>query len=101
MAKVPSRTICFISSFPPRQCRIANFTSDLIKAIRVKRDEEFTPLVVTMRASEEVEYSDPVALQIRQNVEGDYRAAADSGRSCRKREMIASLSGGVEGVVFA
>lgn len=77
MIRNSARTVCFISSFPPRQCGIANFTNDLIKAIGIKREEEFTPLVVAMRASEDVKYSDPVALQIRQNVEGDYRAAAD------------------------
>ena len=77
MAKSSVRTICLISSFPPRQCGIANFANDLINAIRINRKDNFSPLVVAMRGAEQLDYSDPVVLEIRQDVEGDYRAAAD------------------------
>jgi len=76
MAKSTTKKVAFISSFPPRKCGIATFTSDLIKNITLSAKGEFEPLVVAMR-SEEQKYNDPVKFEIRQNVKNDYICAAD------------------------
>jgi glycosyltransferase involved in cell wall biosynthesis len=76
MAKSTPKKVVFISSFPPRKCGIATFTSDLIDSIALAAKGEFEPLVVAMR-SEENKYDDPVKFEIRQNVKSDYICAAD------------------------
>ncbi len=76
MAKGTKKRVAFISSFPPRQCGIATFTSDLIKKAAVSARGEFEPLVVAMR-SEDEKYNEPVKFEIRQNVKSDYISAAD------------------------
>jgi glycosyltransferase involved in cell wall biosynthesis len=72
----PKQSICFVSSFLPQKCGIATFTNDLINAIG-ENTSDFSPFVVAMRGLEKVDYADPVKLEIRTNVEGDYRSAAD------------------------
>jgi glycosyltransferase involved in cell wall biosynthesis len=76
MAKSTPKKVVFISSFPPRKCGIATFTSDLINNAALAAKGEFEPLVVVMR-SEENKYCDPVKFEIRQNVKSDYICAAD------------------------
>jgi len=76
MAKEPTKKVAFISSFQPRKCGIATFTSDLIKNAAVSARGDFEPLVVAMR-SEGEKYKEPVKFEIRQNVKSDYISAAD------------------------
>jgi len=76
MAKGSTKKVAFISSFPPRKCGIATFTSDLIDNTATAAKGEFEPLVVAMR-SEDHKYNDPVKFEIRQNVKSDYICAAD------------------------
>jgi glycosyltransferase involved in cell wall biosynthesis len=76
MAKNRPKKVVFISSFPPRKCGIATFTSDLINSTSLAAKGEFEPLVVTMR-SDGHKYTDPVKFEIRQNVKSDYICAAD------------------------
>jgi glycosyltransferase involved in cell wall biosynthesis len=76
MAKSTPKKVVFISSFPPRKCGIATFTSDLIHNTSLAAKGEFEPLVVAMRA-EDNKYNDPVKFEIRQNVKSDYICAAD------------------------
>ena len=76
MAKGTPRKVAFISSFPPRRCGIATFTSDLIKSTAVAARDEFEPLVVAMRSGD-LKYKDPVKFEIRQEVKNDYICAAD------------------------
>ncbi len=76
MTKSTAKKVVFISSFPPRKCGIATFTSDLIDSIDLAAKGEFEPLVVAMR-SEGNKYDDPVKFEIRQNVKSDYICAAD------------------------
>jgi glycosyltransferase involved in cell wall biosynthesis len=76
MAKSTTKKVAFISSFPPRKCGIATFTSDLIKNITLSAKGEFEPLVVAMR-SEEQKYNEPVKFEMRQDVKNDYICAAD------------------------
>ncbi len=76
MAKSAVKKVVFISSFLPRKCGIATFTSDLIKNTAEAAKGEFEPLVVAMRSGDH-KYDDPVKFEIRQNVKGDYICAAD------------------------
>jgi len=77
MAKGSARKVVFISSFPPRKCGIATFTSDLIQSTTLAARGQFQPLVVAMRSENELKYEDPVKFEIRQNVKNDYICAAD------------------------
>jgi len=76
MAKSTTKKVAFISSFPPRKCGIATFTTDLINSLSVAAKGEFEPLVVAMRSGDH-QYNDPVKFEIRQNVKNDYICAAD------------------------
>jgi hypothetical protein len=77
MAKGTAKKVAFISSYPPRKCGIATFTSDLIKNVTSSAKGEFEPLVVAMRSDNDLKYDDPVKFEIRQNVKKDYICAAD------------------------
>ena len=77
MAKDSSKKVVLISSFPPRKCGIATFTSDLIKSTASAAKGEFEPLVVAVRSDNDLRYSDPVKFEIRQNVKSDYICAAN------------------------
>jgi len=77
MAKASAKKVAFISSFLPRKCGIATFTSDLIDSLTLAAGGEFEPLVVAMRQGNVLKYNDPVKFEIRQNVKSDYICAAD------------------------
>lgn len=69
--------IAFISSFRPRQCGIATFTSDLIESIGKAGGTDFRPSVFAMESGDEHEYKRPVKYVIRRNAAGDYAEACD------------------------
>jgi len=72
------KKVAFISSYLPRKCGIATFTSDLIKNVALGSKGNFEPLVVAMRpAGDDLSYNDPVKFEIRQDVKNDYICAAD------------------------
>jgi glycosyltransferase involved in cell wall biosynthesis len=77
MAKGTKKKVAFISSFPPRKCGIATFTSDLIKNAGTAAKGQFEPLVVALRSDSTLKYNDPVKFEIRQDVKSDYICAAD------------------------
>jgi len=77
MIKEASKKVAFISSFAPRNCGIATFTSDLISNVGLAAQEKFEPLVIAMDLIPAFEYDDPVKLKIRKNVKYDYTAAAN------------------------
>jgi len=77
MAKDAKKRVVFLSTFPPRRCGIATFTSDLIRSLTTAGPGEFEPLVVTMRSDSSLRYGDPVKFEIRRNVRSDYLCAAD------------------------
>jgi glycosyltransferase involved in cell wall biosynthesis len=77
MGKGSTKRVAFISSFPPRKCGIATFTSDLIKSTAATAKGNFEPLVVAMRTDRNLRYGDPVKFEIRENVKSDYICAAD------------------------
>jgi len=77
MAKDSPKKVVLISSFPPRKCGIATFTSDLVKSTAAAARGEFEPLVVAIRSDNDLKYSDPVKFEVRQDVKSDYICAAD------------------------
>ncbi len=77
MDKGAARKVAFISSFKPRKCGIATFTSDLIDNVLAAAKGQFEPLVVAMRAVDSGTYREPVKFEIRQEVKTDYVCAAD------------------------
>lgn len=77
MAKGTKKKVAFISSFLPRKCGIATFTSDLIKHTGAGAKGQFEPLVVAVRSDSKLKYNDPVKFEIRQEVKSDYICAAD------------------------
>ncbi len=76
MTKTTAKKVVFISSFPPRRCGIATFTSDLIDSTALAAKGDFEPLVVAMRSGD-YKYDEPVKFEIRQDVKSDYICAAD------------------------
>jgi glycosyltransferase involved in cell wall biosynthesis len=77
MTKSTTKKVAFISSFPPRRCGIATFTSDLINSLRTSGKGQFDPLVVAVRQDNDLKYAAPVRFEIRQDVKNDYICAAD------------------------
>jgi len=41
-----AKRVAFISSYPPRKCGIATFTSDLIANMKLASGREFEPVVL-------------------------------------------------------
>lgn len=72
-----AKKVAFISSYSPRKCGIATFTSDLINNMGLAGGEEFEPLVIAMQSKSVLEYDKPVRLKIRKDVKYDYTSAAD------------------------
>ncbi|MCK5473119.1 MAG: glycosyltransferase family 4 protein [Planctomycetes bacterium] len=77
MAKSSTKKVAFVSSFLPRKCGIATFTSDLIENTALAARGGFEPLVVAMRTDEGNHYKEPVKFEIRKDVKSDYICAAD------------------------
>jgi glycosyltransferase involved in cell wall biosynthesis len=77
MITEPAKRVVFISSYSPRKCGIATFTSDLIANIELASEGEFEPMVVAMGSGAELEYDEPVKLKIRKDVKYDYIRTAD------------------------
>jgi glycosyltransferase involved in cell wall biosynthesis len=71
------KKIAFISSFPPRKCGIATFTSNLIENIGLAGGADFRPLVIAMQPSVGHQYADPVEFVVRRNIRSDYSYACD------------------------
>ena len=77
MIREPAKKVAFISSYVPRKCGIATFTSDLINNMKLAGGEEFEAQVVAMQSGTDLEYDKPVKLKIRKDVKYDYISAAD------------------------
>jgi len=59
MMKEPAKKVAFISSYVPRKCGIATFTSDLINNMTLADGEGFEPQVFAMQPQAELEYVEP------------------------------------------
>ncbi|MHC4362658.1 MAG: glycosyltransferase family 4 protein [Planctomycetota bacterium] len=79
MIRIRERTkkVAFISSYLPRKCGIATFTSDLINGMGLAGGEEFCPVVIAMQSGPQFKYDKPVRLKIRRDIKYDYISAAD------------------------
>jgi glycosyltransferase involved in cell wall biosynthesis len=73
----PIRKAAFISSYAPRKCGIATFTSDLISNMKLAGGEEFEPHVFAMQSGTCMGYNERVKLRIRKDVKSDYISTAD------------------------
>src|ERR1700712_3104421 len=76
--------IAYISTYPPRECGIATFNNNLMRAINANFPERKSPLnggfVVALNDSEDIqeyEYPEEVKYVIRQNHQKDYIRAAN------------------------
>jgi len=77
MVESQRKKVAFISTYLPRKCGIATFTSDLITNVAAAARGRFDPLVVAMRSHNDLKYDNPVKFEVRQNVRSDYVCAAD------------------------
>lgn len=71
------KRVAFVSTFLPRKCGIATFTSDLISNVTEASGNKFEPIVIAMQSDNNTRYKDPVKFEIRRNVKNDYVCAAD------------------------
>ena len=73
----PRKKVAFISSYTPRRCGIATFTSDLIENVDSAGHGWFKSMVVAMDTGQGLEYDETVKLRIRKDVKDDYINAAE------------------------
>ena len=75
-----SQRVAFLASFPPRQCGIATFTSDLIEAV-VKHNPKVKPIVIALENDElagtHLAYPAFVKFMLPQHQHEVYRQAAE------------------------
>jgi glycosyltransferase involved in cell wall biosynthesis len=71
------KKVAFISSYLPRQCGIATFTSDLINNMKLAGGEEFEPQVFAMQSGTCMGYNERIKLRICKDVKSDYISTAD------------------------
>lgn len=71
-------TIAFIGSYPPRRCGIASFTNDLrYWSASATGDDDNAFVVALNDTAEGYTYGKDVKFEVRENVQRDYRLAAD------------------------
>lgn len=69
--------MAFVSSYPPRKCGIATFTSDLIANVKLASEGKFEPVVIAMESGAELQYDRLIKHNIRKDDNYDYICAAD------------------------
>ena len=70
-------SICFVSSYPPRECGIATFAHDLRHAIGRLRSDAKNSVIAMTNTPEGYDYPREVVFEIRQHEIGDYGLAAE------------------------
>lgn len=71
------RKIAFISSFLPRKCGIAAFTSYLIQHVYRASERIFKPVIVAIQSDASQQFCEPVECVIHKDIRSDYMEAAD------------------------
>ncbi|MCX8022760.1 MAG: glycosyltransferase family 4 protein [Syntrophorhabdaceae bacterium] len=74
---MPRGDIYFISTYPPRNCGIATFTSDLARATDNEIGEQNCRIVAMNNRPDGYDYPEEVCFEISQNQIHDYRLAAE------------------------
>ena len=70
--------IAFVGNYLPRRCGIATFTHDICEAVAIESDGVNDVFAVAMNDKPEgYPYPDRVHFEIRQNIQEDYRLAAE------------------------
>jgi len=69
--------VCFLATYPPRECGIATFTSDLRAGVRALRDDVEASVIAVSNTPGRYDYPPEVVFEIRQSQLGDYRLAAE------------------------
>ena len=69
--------MCFVSSYPPRECGIATFARDLRQAIGQLHADATTSVIAMTNTRDGYEYPPEVVFEIRQHEIGDYALAAE------------------------
>lgn len=69
--------IAFISSYPPRMCGIATFTSNLVENMTLASNGSFESVIIAMQSNASAKYSEVVDFVIRKDIRSDYMEAAD------------------------
>jgi glycosyltransferase involved in cell wall biosynthesis len=82
--------IVYVSTFPPRQCGIATFTTDLTNAINKMFEPSIKSKIIAMKRTEVSHYSypDKVIAQISQPSEKDYVVVADKLNRLEKVKLV-------------
>jgi glycosyltransferase involved in cell wall biosynthesis len=72
-------SIAFVATYPPRQCGIGTFTSDVVSSVRQSMDGRLRTAVVALDepADEELEYPDEVEYTLNQHDNTEYVRAAE------------------------
>ncbi len=84
-------TIVYLTTFPPRECGIATFTSDLITNFDklYAKQEETKVVALKTDDSDSYEYPDKVIFEVNQDRKEDYEKAADMLNSMPEVELVA------------
>jgi glycosyltransferase involved in cell wall biosynthesis len=97
----PRRQVCLVSTYPPRACGIATFTSDLRRSLSDPNNRMQANVVALTGTPHALQYPDEVTFEIRQNHLSDYRLAAEyinfSGADVISLQHEFGIFGGADG----